>query len=69
MQERSSRDTAEQRKARKEFLETFEGAVFAGTAVKTAWGFAKGVGGTVAGAGNAVYKEIKRNSNRTTNFF
>ena len=56
-----SSQTAEQRKARKEFLETFEGAVFAGTAVKAAWGFAKGVGGMAVGAGKTVYKEIKRN--------
>lgn len=56
-----SSQTAEQRKARKEFLETFEGAVFAGTAVKAAWGFAKGVGRTVAGAGKTVYKEVTRN--------
>ena len=55
-----SSQTAEQRKARKEFLETFEGAVFAGTAVKAAWGFAKGVGGMAVGAGKTVYKEIKR---------
>ena len=56
-----SSQTAEQRKARKEFLETFEGAVFAGTAVKTAWGFAKGVGGIAVGAGKTVYKEVARN--------
>lgn len=56
-----SKETGEQKKTKKEIMETFEGAVFAGHAIKFTWGVAKGVGGTVAGVGKTVYKEVARN--------
>ena len=56
-----SKETAEQKKTKKEIMETFEGAVFAGHAIKFTWRVEKGVGGTVAGVGKTVYKEVARN--------
>ncbi len=55
-----SKKTAEQKKTKKEMQEAFEGAIFTGYAIKTTWGFAKGIGSTVAGAGKSAYKVAKK---------
>ena len=55
-----SKETAKQ-ESYKELMEDFAGAVFAGQAIKGAWGIAKGAGAIAFGAGKTVYNEATRN--------